>query len=121
MYSSVKFLSPMVIGGFPLPGWDPEAEPELELEAEDPPDALEDDELELPQAASAAMASKLPTITSTRLIMDLAFPSDVVSRQGPSAGLPKAGTLPEDKGVGSLRSVRPPAPPPRAAGARRRS
>src|SRR5437660_12027241 len=83
MYSSVKFLSPMVIGGLPLPGCEPEAELELELELEleAPAAELEDDELELPQAASAAMASKLPTITSTRLIMD-AFPSDVVSVAG---------------------------------------
>src|SRR5947209_20117821 len=115
MYSSVKFLSPIVTGGLPLPGWDPEVDAELELEA--PPDELEDDELELPQAASAAMASKLPTITSTRLSMDVAFPSDVVSVAGTVGRSARRAPYRKIKGWALLRSVRPPAPPPRAAGA----
>ena len=101
MYSSVKFLSPIVIGGLPLPGCEPElAAPQLE--AEPPPAAVEDEELELPHAARAAIANKLPTITSARLSMDDAFPSDIWSVAAATRPLPKAATLSEGKCIGAL-------------------
>jgi hypothetical protein len=70
-YSSVKFLSPIVTGGLPLPGCAPPDELELlELELElldeeDPPD--DDDDLELPQAASTATVARTPAVASARV------------------------------------------------------
>jgi hypothetical protein len=66
-YSSVKFLSPRMIGGLPWPGFalEPdEPEPELELELDV---ALDDDEPELPQAATKATKTRVPAIQSPRL------------------------------------------------------
>jgi hypothetical protein len=67
MYSSVKFLSPRVIGGLPLPGLAALPD-ELELldDDEELPPELEDDE-ELPQAANTTTATRTPTIPSAPL------------------------------------------------------
>ncbi|MGB9184434.1 MAG: hypothetical protein WCB67_10235 [Solirubrobacteraceae bacterium] len=64
----MKFLSPIVIGGLPLPG--SAAPPEaLELEL-DPPadedDEDEDEDEELPQAANAAIVKTTPAPDNTR-------------------------------------------------------
>src|SRR5438067_9483620 len=61
--SSVKFLSPMVIGGFPLPGFEPEPE---DPEVEDP--EVEDEEL--PHAASKATTTTTATVESARRKLD---------------------------------------------------
>src|SRR2546423_1205062 len=69
MNSSVKFLSPIVIGGLPLPGCPPAAaedEPDP-----DPADELDEDEdEELPQAANAATAKTTPTPVHARFKTD---------------------------------------------------
>jgi hypothetical protein len=66
----VKFLSPIVIGGLPLPGCEPPPPEELELvlDPELPPDAELDEELELPHAASTPTAHSVPRAASARLI-----------------------------------------------------
>ncbi len=68
MNSSVKFLSPIVIGGLPLPGPDAAAADD-ELGAADELEA-DDDELELPQAASTATVATVPAVPNARLSTD---------------------------------------------------
>jgi hypothetical protein len=69
----VKFLSPIVIAGLPLPGWladvpETELAPELELDPE------------LPQAAIPAVSSSTPALASARFSMVclMSFPPLVV-------------------------------------------
>src|SRR5579884_2526152 len=64
MYSSVKFLSPIVTGGLPAPGLD-------ELEVEDPDELDELDELddELPHAASPSASTSAPTVALNVLML----------------------------------------------------
>src|ERR1700753_1178714 len=81
MNSSVKFLSPMTIGGLPLPGWAPPPEDE-EPEPEDPPDPplAEEDDDELPQAANATPAIRTAPPRSARLRIECIFsPSEVAN------------------------------------------
>src|SRR5437660_12173708 len=65
MYSSVKFLSPIVTGGLPTPGPLPAAGVELA-----PVDAvLLEDFLELPQAASVTVLASRRTMTFNLLML----------------------------------------------------